>query len=223
MIRRIKLKKGLDLRLQGQASLAASTLPAEGIYSVMPDDFNGFSPRPVVKEGDSVKAGEPLFVSKDCPELKVVSPVSGKVEGVVRGERRKLLSINVEADGQQEHKTFSTTATTADQIKALLLEAGLFAFIRQRPFDIVANPQDTPKGIFVTAFSKMPLAQDFSFALKGEEEHLQAGIKALAAIAKVSVGIAPEQEELLSPLLADADVYVISGPNPAGKLTSLAP
>ena len=217
MIRRIKLKKGLDLRLQGQASLVASTLPAEGIYSVMPDDFNGFSPRPVVKEGDSVKAGEPLFVSKDCPELKVVSPVSGKVEGVVRGERRKLLSINVEADGQQEHKTFSTTATTADQIKALLLEAGLFAFIRQRPFDIVANPQDTPKGIFVTAFSKMPLAQDFSFALKGEEEHLQAGIKALAAIAKVSVGIAPEQEELLSPLLADADVYVISGPNPAGN------
>ena len=74
--------EGLDLRLQGQASLAASTLPAEGIYSVMPDDFNGFSPRPVVKEGDSVKAGEPLFVSKDCPELKVVSPVSGKVEGV---------------------------------------------------------------------------------------------------------------------------------------------
>ena len=218
MIRRIKLKKGLDLRLQGQASLVASTLPAEGIYSVMPDDFNGFSPRPVVKEGDSVKAGEPLFVSKDCPELKVVSPVSGKVEGVVRGERRKLLSINVEADGQQEHKTFSTTATTADQIKALLLEAGLFAFIRQRPFDIVANPQDTPKGIFVTAFSKMPLAQDFSFALKGEEEHLQAGIKALAAIAKVSVGIAPEQEELLSPLLADTDVYVISGPNPAGNV-----
>ncbi len=218
MIRHIKLKKGLDLRLKGQAALSFSTLPVEGTYSVMPDDFYGFKPRPVVKEGDSIKAGEPLFVSKDCPELKVVSPVSGHVSAIVRGERRRLLSINVEASAQQEHKSFSCSAATADDIKSLLLEAGLFAFIRQRPFDIVANPQDTPKGIFVTAFSKMPLAQDFSFALKSEEEHLKAGIKALSTIAKVSVGISPEQEETLAPLLDDADVYVISGPNPAGNV-----
>ena len=103
----------------------------------------------------------------------------------------------------------------AHEAKALLLEAGLFAFIRQRPFDIVANPQDTPKGIFVTAFSKMPLAQDFSFALKGEEEHLQAGIKALAAIAKVSVGIAP-------PPAMWEYISIISIPSTRAKLYGLS-
>ena len=218
MIKHIKLKKGLDIRLKGSAALTVEEIPIKGVYSVMPDDFNGFKPKPVVKEGDTVKVGDPLFVNKECPELKVVSPVSGKVVDVVRGERRKLLSINVEADGKQQYKAFSTNCKTGGEVKALLLDAGLFAFMRQRPFDIVANPQDTPKGIFVSLFSKMPLAQDFSFAVKGEEKYLQAGIKALAMIAKVFVGISNEQEDTLPTLLPDTDIYVFSGPNPAGNV-----
>ncbi|MBO4599477.1 MAG: Na(+)-translocating NADH-quinone reductase subunit A [Bacteroidales bacterium] len=217
MVKCFKLKKGLDIPLKGVAPCEVSTLPVGGTYAVMPEDFGGFKPKPVVKEGDSVVAGEALMVNKEIPELKVVSPVSGKVTGVVRGERRKLLAITVEADKEQKFKTFSTAdATTAEGVKALLLEAGLFAFIRQRPFDIVANPQDTPKGIFVSMFSKMPLAQDFNVALQGNEDCLQAGIDALSRIARVSVGICKEQADSMLATLQGADVYQFDGPNPSG-------
>ena len=218
MITHIKLKKGLNINLKGQAPHSVNVVPVKGVYSMMPDDFYGFKPKPVVKEGDKVMAGDALFVNKELPDLKVVSPVSGTVKAVVRGERRKLLSIDVEADSEQKYKSFATKCETGEEVKTLLLEAGLFAFIHQRPYDIVANPNDTPKGIFVSMFSKMPLAQDFSFALKGEEQYLQAGINALSKIAKVNVGIAPEQEECLSALLPTTDIYVFSGPNPAGNV-----
>ena len=218
MIRHIKLKKGLDIRLKGQAQQTVRELPVQGTYSIVPDDFYGFKPKPVVKDGDTVKAGDALFISKEIPELKVVSPVSGKVTGVVRGERRKLMSFNVEASSQQEWKTFNTNVSTAEELKALLLDAGLFAFIRQRPFDIVANPQDKPKGIFVSTFSKMPLAQDFTFAVKGEEEYLRIGIDALGMIAQVYVGISPEQADIMPSLMPKANICIFSGPNPSGNV-----
>lgn len=218
MIRHIKLKKGLDIRLKGQAQQTVRELPVQGTYSIVPDDFYGFKPKPVVKDGDTVKAGDALFISKEIPELKVVSPVSGKVTGVVRGERRKLMSFNVEASSQQEWKTFNTDVSTAEELKALLLDAGLFAFIRQRPFDIVANPQDKPKGIFVSTFSKMPLAQDFTFAVKGEEEYLRIGIEALGMIAQVYAGISPEQADIMPSLLPKANICIFSGPNPSGNV-----
>ncbi|MBP5359896.1 MAG: Na(+)-translocating NADH-quinone reductase subunit A [Bacteroidaceae bacterium] len=218
MIKHFKLKKGLDINLKGHAPHSVKAVPTKGIYSVMPNDFYGFKPKPVVKEGDSVLAGDALFINKEIPELKVVAPVSGTVTAVVRGERRKLLSIDVEAGSEQRYKSFDVKCSTGEDVKALLLEAGLFAFIRQRPYDIVANPNDTPKGIFVSTFSKMPLAQDFSFALQGEEAYLQAGINALAKIAKVHVGVSPEQEDVMCSLLPDTDIYVFSGPNPAGNV-----
>lgn len=217
----IKLKKGLDIRLKGRAEETLQAVPVAGVYSVVPDDFYGFKPKPVVKEGESVMAGDALFVNKEMPELKVVSPVSGKVVGVVRGERRKLLSVMVEADGQQQYKDFGAMAKAANDaqsIKALLLEAGLFAYIRQRPFDVVANPTDAPKGIFISAFSSMPLAQDFSVALKGNETYMQAGVDALSKIAPVSVGISAAQAEGSLAELNNADVYVVKGPNPAGNV-----
>lgn len=245
---KFKLKKGLDLRLKGQAEeTVKATFAAKGgdalasaadngatkggpiaakavagsVYAVFPADFYGFKPKPVVKEGDSVNAGDPLFINKELDTLKVVSPVSGKVKSIVRGERRKLLKIEVEADGKQTYKEFQPTdisSATKEQIISLLLESGLFAFIRQRPFDIVANPQDTPKGIYVSLFSKMPLAQDFSFAVKGREHLLQTGIRALSKIAPVSVGITPEMVKTPLGHLQNAEAYVFDGPNPSGNV-----
>lgn len=221
IIKRFKLKKGLDINLKGRAALTTTELAVSGTYAVMPEDFNGFKPKPVVKEGDIVKAGEALMVSKEQPELKVVSPVSGKVAAIVRGERRKLLSVNVEADAEQQHKSFSIgkiADMSADQLKALLLESGLFAFIRQRPFDIVANPQDTPRCIFISMFSKMPLAQDFTYAVKGNEKYASAAIDALTKIAPVSVSISREQEGQLDIVIEKASMYLFDGPNPSGNV-----
>lgn len=219
---KFKLKKGLNLNLKGKAEETVKDVAVSGsVYAVSPADFYGFKPRPMVKEGDAVKAGDPLFINKEEDVVKVVSPVSGTVKSIVRGERRKLLRIEVEADGKQEYKQFAKTdvdSSTADQIKALLLESGLFAFIRQRPFDIVASAQDTPRGIFVSLFNKMPLAQDFAFAVKGREHLLQTGIKALAKIAPVSVGITPEMVKTPLGHLQNAETYVFDGPNPSGNV-----
>ena len=156
-----KIKKGLDLTLKGEAVLQLATAQMSGEYAVMPTDFPGIVPRPVVKEGDSVLAGQTLFVDKATERIHFVSPVSGTVVGVERGNRRKLLRFRIKANVTQEFKDFEVkdwTNMSAEDAKELLLQSGLFAFIRQRPYDVIANPNDAPKAIFVSTFSKMPLA-----------------------------------------------------------------
>ena len=159
MAKVIKLRKGLDVNLKGKATKETATVKCPGEYALVPDDFYGVKPKVVVKEGDAVKAGDALFVDKLHPEVKFVSPVSGTVSMVERGDRRKLLSIRVKADEKQEARQFDTKG----DLKALMLESGLFAFLRQRPYDVVANPEDAPKAIFVSAFNSMPLSQDFEY------------------------------------------------------------
>lgn len=221
MTKAIKIKKGLDIRLKGKAQATVKEIAVGGIYSVVPDDFYGFKPKPVVKEGDAVLVGDALFVNKAMPELKVVSPVSGKIVGVNRGERRKLVSIDIEADADLKYKEIAkpkVESLTPNEAKAYLLDAGLLAFIHKRPFDIVANPNETPKGIFVSAFNSMPLSQDFSVALKGNEKYFQKGIDLLGRIAPVTVCLSEEQGNTQLAQLEDAEVYVVSGPNPAGNV-----
>ena len=178
-------------------------------------------PRIVVKEGDKVQAGSPLFVDKATEKINFVSPVSGVVKAIVRGDRRKLLHIIVTADQVQQYKDFgkkNLKEMDKDATLQFLLESGIFAFFRQRPYDVTASPVDTPKAIFISTFSKMPLAADFSYVIKGREEEFKTGIKALAKIAKVHVGISPEQINTPMLPLEDAEVSVFSGPNPAGNV-----
>ncbi len=216
-----KIKKGLDLTLEGKAQENLVEATMSGEYAVMPTDFQGIVPRAMVKEGDSVKAGQVLFSDKATEQIQFVSPVSGTVVGVDRGDRRKLLRFRVKADKEQSFKDFGTTdvaSLTADKLKALMLESGLFAFFRQRPYDVIASPTDTPKAIFVSAFSKMPLAANFTFVAKGNEADFKLGVRALAKLAPVYVGICPEQinTELLP--VEDAKVNVFDGPNPSGNV-----
>lgn len=216
-----KIKKGLDLKLEGEALSNISVLPVSGEYAVMPTDFPGIVPRVLVREGDHVEVGQALFTDKATELIKFVSPVSGTVKAVERGERRKLLRISVKADDQQSFKDFKKQTQgdlKAEDVKALLLDSGLFAFFRQRPYDVIANPTDTPKAIFISAFNKMPLAADFSFVAKGREEDFKNGIRALSKIAQVHLGISPEQinSELLP--ISEAEVSVFDGPNPSGNV-----
>ena len=190
----IKLKKGLDINLKGKATAKVSAADVSKVYGLVPDAFWGMKPKVVVKEGDEVKAGDALFVNKLHPEMKFVSPVAGKVTLVERGDRRKVLSVQVEAAANQQYVDFGkkqVNSLNAEQVKAALLESGLFGFIIQRPYAVVANPDDQPKAIFVSAFSDMPLAADTNVVLKGHEGNFQAGIDALGKIAKVYLGVQP--------------------------------
>lgn len=216
-----KIKKGLDIMLEGAAEQQLAACPLAGTYAVKPADFNGIVPKLAVKEGCSVKAGDPLFVDKATEKIAVVSPVSGTVKAIERGERRKLLRICIESDGKQDYKSFNAPdpeKASGEEVYALMLEAGMAAFLRQRPYDVIADPEQKPKSIFVSAFSTMPLAADFSFVAKGREGDFKTGIAALSRIAPVYVGINPQQinSELLP--ITHAKVSVFSGPNPAGNV-----
>lgn len=190
----IKLKKGLDINLKGKATAKISAATTSKVYGLVPDAFWGMKPKVVVKEGDTVKAGDALFVDKKHPEMKFVSPVAGKVTLVERGDRRKVLSVQVEASATQTYVDFGkkqVSSLSAEEVKNALLESGMFAFFIQRPYAVVANPDDAPKAIFISAFSDMPLAADTNVVLKGREQDFQTGIDALAKIAKVYLGVNP--------------------------------
>ena len=209
----IKLRKGLDVNLKGKAGLETMQTKVEGQFALIPDDFYGMKPKVVVKEGDAVKVGDALFVDKNHPEVKFVSPVSGTVALVERGERRKVMSVRVDADGKQEAVSFKEK----EPLK-LLLESGLFGFFRMRPYDVVANPEDKPKAIFVSAFNSMPLAADFEYVLKGQEKEFQAGLSLLAKIAKVHLGVSKQQTAPALTAAKDCTVTIFDGPAPAGNV-----
>lgn len=215
----IKLRKGLNINLAGKAQPnAISELKASEIYGLVPDTFPGIKPKVVVKEGDAVKAGDALFVDKLHPEVKFVSPVSGIVHAVERGERRKVLSIQVKADKKTDFVDFgkkNVSSLSKEQVKSALLESGVFAYFIQRPYAVVASPEDNPKAIFVSSFSDMPLAADFEFVVKGNEQDFQTGIDALSKIATVNLGVKPGSA--LSNV-KNATVTVFDGKCPAGNV-----
>ena len=209
------------MRLSGAAEKVKETPAVGGIYALRPDDYYGMKPKVVVREGDTVKVGDPLFVNKQQTEMRVVSPVSGTVHAVVRGERRKVLAIEVEADGQQTAVDFGTKRPqdmAGADVKAFLMETGMLALLQKRPYAITAEPDDTPKAIFVTAFSRMPLAADTTYVLKGREQDFLTGIEALSRVAKVFLGISPEQVGEAFTKTERATVTVFDGPNPSGNV-----
>ena len=217
----IKLRKGLDINLKGKAAQEYFSVKEPGFYSLVPDDFTGVTPKVVVKEQEYVMAGGPLFIDKNHPELKFVSPVSGVVTSVERGAKRKVLNIVVEAAAEQDYEEFGKkdpAKMDGLQVKEVLLNAGLFAFIRQRPYDVIADPTIQPKAIFVSAFDSNPLAPDFEFALKGEEKNFQTGLTALSRIAKTYLSLSVNQSAGALTQAKDVTINVFDGPNPAGNV-----
>ena len=216
----IKLRKGLDINLKGKPVQETFDVKQSAGYALMPDDFTGVTPKVVVKEQMSVKAGDVLFVDKNHPEVKFVSPVSGTVTAVERGARRKVLSVRVEVSGNEvvDFGKKSVASLSAESVKAALLEAGLFAFIKQRPYDVVANPNVAPKAIFVSAFDSKPLAPDFEYVLKGQETDFQTGLDALAKMASVYLGVSASQKSEALLQAKGVTVNVFDGPHPAGNV-----
>lgn len=217
----IKLRKGLDIRLKGKAAETKFAVPQSEWYALKPDAFEGVVPKVVVREGDAVKAGEPLFVSKDYPEVSFASPVSGTVAEIKRGDRRKVLYVKVKADREQAYADFGkkdVQSMSGADVKTALLEAGLFGYINQLPYAVSAVPTGEPKAIFVSALRDMPLAGSFDVELRGNEQAWQTGLTALSKIAKVHLGIGIRQSaaELLN--AKDVEVTVFDGKCPAGNV-----
>lgn len=219
MTRVITLRRGLDINLAGRAEKTIVALKPDGTFALRPDSFEGIKPKVLVKEGDKVKAGEALFINKAYPNVKFSSPVSGTVSLVERGDRRKLLSVRIEADKEQKFIDFGVkdiATLSGEQVVENLLEAGLFGYINQLPYAISTNPETKPKAIFVSALRDMPLAGDFEFELQGQEKDFQTGLTALSRIAKTYLGIGSEQNITVAG--NDVEVVKFSGKCPAGNV-----
>ena len=217
----IKLRKGLDINLKGKAAKQKFSVKSAAQYALVPDDFVGMTPKVVVREGDKVKAGDALFVNKKQTDVKFASPVSGVVQAVVRGDRRKVLRIVVEADKDQQYVDFGqkqVASLDGDAVVKALLEAGLFGYINQLPYAVSTTPDQKPRAVFVSALRDMPLAGDFEYELQGNEEDFQTGLTALSKVAPVYLGVGAQQTSKALTEAKDVEVNVFDGPCPAGNV-----
>lgn len=151
----IKTKRGLDIVIGGIAKEVTEASVISDVITINPDHYHAITPKVVVKEGDTVKAGTPLFYNKAIESMKFVAPVSGKILAVNRGERRKVMSITIACDKEIAYENFTLGTPekmNSDEIKSALLTSGLWAYIKQRPYDVIANPVNTPKAIFYFRF-----------------------------------------------------------------------
>lgn len=222
MVKVIKIRKGLDIRLKGKADgTKVLSSASSALYALQPSDFVGVVPKLTVKEGDSVKAGSPLFVNKACPSVAFPSPVSGRVVSVKRGQRRKIEAVIVESDSKDEALDFGIKDPMqmgGSEVLEALTEGGLFGFIQQLPYAISALPTATPKAIFVSALRDMPLAADFEVELQGQEFEFQCGLDALSRIAPVHLGIGVKQQSRALREARNVEITAYDGPCPAGNV-----
>jgi Na+-transporting NADH:ubiquinone oxidoreductase subunit A len=215
----IKIKKGLDINLKGKASDVLLSGKNSDSYAIVPDYYNGIVPKVVAKVGDKVKAGSVLMIDKNRPEIKFVSPVSGEVTAVNRGEKRKVLSIVVKPDAQIEYEDFgkkNVASLKGEEVKEAILNAGMWPFIKQRPYDIVASPAEAPRDIFVSAFYSAPLAPNFDFIVKGQEADFQTGLDALTKLTAGKVYVGLRKGSAIS--VKGVETVEFEGPHPAGNV-----
>ena len=218
----IKLRKGLDVNLQGQAEKVLVQAPMASEYAVSPLDFEGVTPKMLVKVGDTVKAGTPLFFSKNDERILFTSPVSGTVSAVNRGEKRKILNVTISADAKQSYEEFAVPelqSASREDVIALLLKSGLWTMLIQRPYGIIANPSDAPKAIFVSAFDSAPLAPDYNYVLSSEKQNLQKGFEVLGKLTEGKVHLSTNaQAEGDWSFVKGVELHSFVGKHPAGNV-----
>ncbi|MEN7548982.1 Na(+)-translocating NADH-quinone reductase subunit A [Rapidithrix thailandica] len=228
MSKSIKLSKGFDIKLAGKAEKKIANIEQPETFALKPTDFVGiYMPKVVVQVGDTVKAGSPLFYDKKMEKVQYCAPVSGEVVEVKRGKKRKLLEIKVLADKQVEYEEFPKYSVSdlanvsREDFTGVMLKSGVWPNIIQRPYGVIANPEDTPQAIFISAFDTNPLAPDYDFIFKGQEKYFQAGVDVLRKFTSGSIHVNVNGKEELSQIFAHAKDVVVnkfSGPHPAGNV-----
>ncbi|MCM4154802.1 Na(+)-translocating NADH-quinone reductase subunit A [Gramella sp. AN32] len=222
MSKDIRIKRGLTLRLEGEAEKELVKAPRSKTYAIKPPDFHAVVPKMVVKEGAKLLAGDELFYSKYTEAIRFTSPVSGVLKEIKRGDKRKILEVIIEADAKDTYRDFGKMdASTADRKDVLgkILESGCGAFIYQRPYSIVADPQDTPKAIFISAVTTAPLAGDKGFIIKDKIAAFQEGVNALVKLTpgKVHVSVDESSAQYLKDIKG-VELHHVKGPHPAGNV-----
>jgi Na+-transporting NADH:ubiquinone oxidoreductase subunit A len=225
MSKDIRIKKGLNIKLVGEAEQTTANTNVAGVYAIKPENFHGITPKLAVKIGAEVKAGDSLFYSKSDERILFPSPVSGKVEDIIRGERRKVLEIKIQADASQQFADFGikdADKMSGEEVKTHLLSSGCWPFVKQRPYDVVANPNHVPKAIFISGYNSAPLAADLDYALKGKEAELQEAVTALGKLTEGKVHISISKGANLSPFngIKGAELHGLVGPHPVGNVST---
>ena len=220
MSKDIRIKKGLDIKLIGTAEKITTNSSLSSVYAVQPEDFHGITPKLVAKEGAEVKAGDTLFYDKSDERILFSSPVSGKVSEVIRGARRRVMAVKITADAKQTHKDFGVQDVdkmSAEEVKNHLFASGCWPFIKQRPYDVVANPDQAPKAIFISAHATAPLAADLEYTLADKVQELQTAITAVAKLTEGKVHFSVGANSIFENL-SGVELHRVSGPHPSGNV-----
>ena len=214
----LNLRRGLDLKLDGAADgteITATVTPQR--VAITPDDFPGFTPKALVKEGDRVMCGQPVLRAKECESICLCSPAAGVVEQVVRGDRRKILRVVIAVDAADSSVySFNNIEDSPATITDTLMKSGLWVAMRQRPYDIVPREGVTPVNIFVTGIDSAPLAAGFEAEAADKAEYIAAGVSALQKLTSGHIYISVRPETNI-PVPAGAEKVTVSGPHPAGN------
>ena len=223
MSKDIQIRNGSNLNLEGDANKILVDIPVSKTFALNPDDFFNITPKLIVKEGDSVKKGSPLFFSKQNPRIHFVSPVAGEVTVIVRGAKRKILQVVITSDGSNEvvsHEISDLESLDADAVKEIILKSGSWPFIKQRPYGIIANPDDLPNAIFVSTFNTAPLGADFQYILEKKHDNFKTGLTVLNSLVDQAVFLGIDAS-FSKPFedIKNVQKYNISGPHPAGNLS----
>jgi Na+-transporting NADH:ubiquinone oxidoreductase subunit A len=224
MSKTVKLRKGLDIKLVGEADKVKVDAPLPASVALKPTDFHGLVPKMVVKPGDKVKIGSAIFYDKYNESIKFVSPVSGIIDEVVRGAKRKILEVRITPDGSEEaikHEAKDPTSLSKEEVKLAMLENGLWPFLKQRPLDIIADPNADPKAIFISAFDTHPLAPDYDFIVHGQDQFFQNGLNALAKLTSGKVHLTLNGNVSADATFQNAknvQINKVSGKHPAGNV-----
>lgn len=220
----VKLRKGLDIRLIGEANKIRTEVALPKTVSIKPTDFHGLTPKMTVKEGASVKRGDIIFYDKYNEPIKFVSPVDGTVEAVVRGAKRKILEVIIRLEGDQAfpgETLLDVKTMSGEEVKNRMLGAGLWPFLKQRPLDVIADPSKEPKAIFISAFDSSPMAPDFDYVLHGKSAEFQAGLDALAKLTSGKVHLTLNGNAPADATFTEAkgvEINKIYGKHPAGNV-----
>lgn len=219
----IVVRKGLNLKLKGEAVLETEDPKNSSDYSIYPSDFHGIYPKLVVKENDHVKAGDIIFYDKNSERVKFVTPVSGKIKEIIRGDRRRVLEIKIKSDGKDSYRKLSKISDSdPDQIINFMLDSGLWPFVKQRPYDIIADPNLNPKEIFISGFDSAPLSADYDYTTAEQKKNIKTAIDYLSKLTNgsINVSIRKDSQSFLREL-NNINICNVSGPHPSGNLSTI--
>ncbi|MEK9602797.1 MAG: Na(+)-translocating NADH-quinone reductase subunit A [Flavobacteriaceae bacterium] len=218
----IRIHRGASIHLKGEAEKILSDANPSETFALKPDNFFGIVPRLVVKEGEKIAQGAPIFHSKKDPRILFTSPVSGLIKEIKRGAKRKILKIVVEEQKGDKitHKVPSLKSLDRKTVTEILLKSGAWSFFRQRPYGTMADPDITPKSIYISTFSSAPLDVDFQFLLKNNKEDFQNGINVLNHLIDDSINLSVDATfSGFFETIKDVNFLSIKGPHPAGNVS----